>query len=153
MLIRMDETDRKILRLLMADAATPIAQIAHRVNLSQTPAWNRIRRMEADGTIKGRVAVVDPARVGVPVTVFVEVEAARHDAEATRCFHEVVAEMPEAMELYRVAGDADYLLKLQVADAPGYDAVYRRLVERLPAKRVSARFALETLLARTVLPI
>lgn len=149
----MDETDRKILRILMADAATPIAQIAYRVNLSQTPSWNRIHRMESDGTIKGRVAVVDPIRVGIEVTVFVEVEAASRDAAWVAQFRETVSGMGEVMEFYRLAGDGGYLLKVQVPNAAAYDAFHERLVARVSARKVTSHFALETLFARSVLPI
>ena len=148
----MDKTDQKILRILQADSSTPIAEIARQVNLSQTPCWNRIRRMETEGVIKGRVALVDPRKVGLGLTAFVAVEAVNHSREWTISFRRLIQSMPEVMESYRMAGDIDYLLRVVVPDMDAFDDFYNRLIEGSSPKNVTSRFSMEVLSARTVLP-
>lgn len=148
----MDKIDQKILRILQADASKPIAEIARQVNLSQTPCWNRIRRMENEGVIKGRVALVDPRKVGLGLTAFVAVEAVTHSREWAVSFRRLIQSMPEVMESYRMAGDIDYLLRVVVPDMEAYDDFYNRLIEGASPKNVTSRFSMEVLSARTVLP-
>src|SRR5260370_30177082 len=112
----MDEIDRQLLQILQEDATLSIAQMAERVGLSPTPCWKRIQKLEAKGVITRRVAVVDPERVGVGLSVLVSVEAGEHTPEWLQCFSAGVATMPEVMEVYRMAGDVDYMLRVAVAD-------------------------------------
>jgi Lrp/AsnC family transcriptional regulator len=112
----LDRIDRKILHELMRDATTPVAQLAERVGLSQTPCWKRVQKLEAVGIITGRVALVDPARIGLGLTVFVEIEAPDHSREWRAEFRAAIAEFPQIVEIHRMAGDVDYLLKVAVAD-------------------------------------
>lgn len=149
----MDATDRKILAILQEDASLPVAEVASRVNLSQTPCWRRIQRLEASGVIRGRVALADPEALGLGLTVFVEVETGDHSAEWLERFAAAVSAMPEVMEVYRMAGDVDYLLKIAVANMGAYDAFYRRLVALLPLKNVTSRFAMERVKATTAYPL
>lgn len=143
----MDRLDREILRLISHDASLSLAQIAEQVGLTPTPCWKRIRRMEETGIILRRVALVDPAKVGLPVAVFVEVETADHSAEWLRRFAEVVAGMPEIVDAWRMSGDVDYLLHVVVADIAAYDAFYRRLIGAVPLRNVTSRFSMERLKA------
>ena len=149
----MDKTDLKILRILQADASKPIAEIARLVNLSQTPCWNRIRRMEAEGVIKGRVALVDSRKVGLGLTAFVAVEAQHHNREWAANFRRLVQSMPEVMESFRMAGDIDYLLRVVVPDMDAFDDFYNRLIDGAAPKNVTSRFSMETVSTRTVLPL
>jgi len=149
----MDKIDLKILRILQADASKPIAEIARLVNLSQTPCWNRIRRMESEGVIKGRVALVDSRKVGLGLTAFVAVEAQNHNREWAANFRRLIQSMPEVMESWRMAGDVDYLLRVVVPDMEAFDAFYNRLIELTAPKNVTSRFSMETVSARTVLPL
>jgi Lrp/AsnC family transcriptional regulator len=139
----MDGTDLKILAILQEDASLPVAEIASRVNLSQTPCWRRIQRLEERGVIQKRVALVDPDAVGLGLTVFIEIETGDHSSEWLGRFADMVAEMPEVMEVHRMAGDVDYLLRVAVANMNAYDAFYRRLIALLPLKNVTSRFAME----------
>ncbi len=148
----LDSTDRHILRILQADASKPIAEIARQVNLSQTPCWNRIRRMEAEGVITARVALVDPRKVGLGLTVFVAIEATNHSTEWTDVFKRLVRSMPEVMDFYRMAGEVDYLLRVVVPSMEAYDAFYNRLIDGISLKNVTSRFCMELLSSRTVLP-
>ncbi len=100
----MDAIDLKILALLQNDATLSIAQIGERVGLSQTPCWKRIQRLEADGVIDRRVAVLDPVKLGLGLTVFVSIETSDHSREWLERFAATVAGMPEVLEFYRMAG-------------------------------------------------
>jgi Lrp/AsnC family transcriptional regulator len=139
----MDTTDRKILSILQQDASVSIAEIAARVNLSQTPCWRRIQRLEETGVIQRRVALVDPDAIGLGLTVFVEIETGDHSREWLDRFATAIIEMPEVMEVHRMAGDVDYLLRIAVSNMAAYDGFYRRLISLLPLKNVTSRFAME----------
>ena len=149
----MDAIDRKILAVLQEDAALSVADISQRVGLSSTPCWKRIQRLEADGVITKRVALVDPAKLGLGVTVFVSVETGDHSETWLARFAEVVGAMPEVMEFYRMAGDVDYMLRVVVSDIQGFDAFYKRLIAAVPLKNVTSRFAMEKIKSTTALPI
>lgn len=150
---RLDQIDRRILAALQRDATAPVAQIAGRVGLSQTPCWKRIQKLEAAGVITGRVALVDPARVGLGLTVFVSIEAPEHAPAWRAAFAAALERMPQVLEVYRLAGEVDYLLKVVAADTDDFDAFYRTLTETVPLRAVTARFAMERLKSTTVLPV
>jgi len=139
----MDRVDREILRLIAVDASLSLAEIADKVGLTPTPCWKRIRRMEQAGIILRRVAVIDPAKVGLGVSVFVCVETADHSAEWLTRFADVVAGMPEIVDSWRMSGDVDYVLHVVVADIAAYDGFYRRLIGAVPLRNVTSRFAME----------
>ena len=149
----MDAIDRKILAVLQDNVALSVAEIGSRVGLSSTPCWKRIQRLEADGVIQKRVALVDQDRIGLGVTVFVSIETGDHSQEWLDHFAKVVGIMPEVMEFYRMAGDVDYMLRVVVADIAGYDAFYKRLIAEVPLKNVTSRFAMEKIKSTTALPI
>jgi Lrp/AsnC family transcriptional regulator len=150
----LDATDRAILRLLQRDASLSLAEIAQHVGLTQTPCWKRIRRMEGAGIITARVALLDPAKLGLPLSVIVAIETADHSAEWISRFAEAMAAMPEVVECWRMGGDVDYLLRVVVPDIASYDSFYRRLVAAVPSLRnVTGRFAMERVKGTTELPI
>jgi Lrp/AsnC family transcriptional regulator len=149
----MDAIDRKILTVLQENAALSVAEIGSRVGLSSTPCWKRIQRLEADGVIQRRVALVDQDRIGLGVTVFVSIETGDHSQEWLDRFAKAVGAMPEVMEFYRMAGDVDYMLRVVVTDIAGYDTFYKRLIAALPLKNVTSRFAMEKIKSTTALPI
>lgn len=149
----MDAIDRKILSVLQEDASLSVAEIGNRVGLSSTPCWKRIQRLEADGVIQRRVAVVDQAKVGLGITVYVSVETGDHSQEWLDRFAKTVGAMPEVMEFYRMAGDVDYMLRVVAPDIAGYDAFYKRLIATVPLKNVTSRFAMEKIKSTTALPI
>ena len=139
----LDEIDRRLLRLLARDATLSLAALAASVGLTQTPCWKRIRRLEQAGVIAGRVAVLDPDRVGLPVSVFVSLETADHSAAWLARFAAIVAEMPEIVQAWRMSGDVDYLLHVVLPDLPAYDAFYQRLIGAVALRNVTSRFAME----------
>ena len=149
----MDAIDRKILAVLQDDASLSVAEIGSRVGLSSTPCLKRIQRLEADGVIQKRVALVDQDKIGLKITVFVSIETGDHSQSWLASFADTVGAMPEVMEFYRMAGDVDYMLRVIVPDIQGYDAFYKRLIAAVPLKNVTSRFAMEKIKATTALPV
>jgi Lrp/AsnC family transcriptional regulator len=149
----MDDIDRKLLEILQEDATLSIAQMAARVGLSPTPCWKRIQKLEAQRIITGRIAVVDPDRIGVGLTAFVAIEAAEHTPEWLERFSTAVAAMPEVMEVYRMAGDIDYMLRVAVSNMAEYDRLYKRLIAAARVRNVTSRFAMERIKHTTAYPL
>ena len=149
----MDAIDRKILGVVQQDASLSVAEIGQRVGLSSTPCWKRLQRLEADGVIMRRVALIDPDKLGLGITVFVSIETGDHSQDWLKRFAETVGAMPEVMEFYRMAGDVDYMLRVVVPDIAGYDGFYKRLIAAVPLKNVTSRFAMEKIKSTTALPI
>jgi Lrp/AsnC family transcriptional regulator len=149
----MDAIDRKILAVVQEDASLSVAEIGQRVGLSSTPCWKRLQRLEADGVILRRVALIDPEKIGLGITVFVSIETGDHSQDWLKKFAETVGAMPEVMEFYRMAGDVDYMLRVVVHDMPDYDRFYKKLIATVPLKNVTSRFAMERIKSTTALPI
>ncbi|RLL64769.1 Lrp/AsnC family transcriptional regulator [Paenirhodobacter hankyongi] len=148
----MDAIDRRILRELQINAALPIAELADRVGLSQSPCWRRVHKLEEAGVIAGRTIRVAPEALGLGLTVYVEVIALDHTPAWRAAFLAALEPIPEVMEVLRLGGAADYLLRVVTADMASYDALYRRLTEAVPMRAVSSRFVMERLLSRPSLP-
>lgn len=148
-----DRLDRKILSLLQEDATIPVAEIGKKVGLSTTPCWRRIQKLEEDGVIRRRVAVLDPKKINAQVTAFVAITTSRHNDEWLRRFAEVVMEFPEVVEFYRMAGQVDYLLRVVVPDIAAYDAFYKKLIAKIDITDVSTTFAMEQIKYTTALPL
>ncbi|PPQ37533.1 Lrp/AsnC family transcriptional regulator [Rhodoblastus acidophilus] len=149
----MDALDRKILALLQQDAAIALADLSRAVGLSSTPCWKRVQKLEKAGVITGRVALLDPRKVGLALTVFVSIETDDHSQPWLAKFAAAVSAMPEVMDVYRMAGDVDYLLRVVAPDTAAYDAFYQRLIAAVPLKKVTSRFAMERIKATTVYPL
>ena len=150
---RLDAIDRKILTVLQEDASLSVAEIGDRVGLSSTPCWKRIQRLEADGVILRRVALVDQNKIGLGISVFVSVESSDHSDAWLKKFADAVSAMPEVMEFYRMAGDVDYMLRVVVADMPAYDEFYKRLISTVALRNVTSRFAMERIKSETAYKI
>ena len=150
---RIDAIDRKILRVLQEDASLSVAEIGERVGLSSTPCWKRVQRMEQEGIITGKVALVDQNKIGLGLSVFVSVESDDHSDAWLKKFAAAVSAMPEVIEFYRMAGDVDYVLRVVVADMRSYDIFYKKLISALALKNVTSRFAMEKIKSVTALPV
>ena len=149
----LDDIDRRILRELQSDATLSIADLAGRISLSQTPCWKRIQKLEASGVIERRVAIVNPEALGLGLTVLIAIEAGAHSDDWLRRFTERVAAFPEVLELYRMAGETDYELRVAMPNMKSYDAFYKRLIEMAPLRNVTSRFVMERIKSTTKLPI
>jgi len=149
----MDRIDRGILAILQKDSTVPVAEIGKRVGLSTTPCWRRIQKMEEDGVIKQRVAVLDPALVGAGVSVFISISTNQHSKEWLTRFAEVISEFPEVVSFYRMSGQVDYLLKVVVPDIAAYDKFYKKLIAKIDISDVSSSFAMEEIKNTSTLPL
>lgn len=149
----LDLIDRKIIAELQRDATLSVAQISERVGLSQTPCWKRIQKLEQSDIILGRVALVAPEHIGLGLTVFVAIEAADHTRSWREEFSNAIERLPEVMEVHRMAGEVDYMLRVAVADMAAYDAFYQRLTEKVMLKNVTSHFAMERIKSSTAYPV
>ncbi len=149
----LDETDRALLRRLQEDASTSLETLASEVSISLNTCWRRVKRLEETGVIARRVVLVAPEAVGLDVTVFVAVSAGEHSDDWLTAFARTVSSIPEIVEIYRMAGEVDYLLKIMVANVGDYDRVYKKLISGVRLKDVSATFAMERIKNTTALPV
>lgn len=153
---RMEQLDRfdvAILAALQADGTLSVAQLSEKVGLSSTPCWKRLRRLEEDGYIENRVAIVNRRKVGLPVTVFVSVRTGTHDEQWLARFAAAVMALPEVQEFHRMSGDVDYLLKVVTSDIDGYDRFYKKLIKVSQLTGVSSAFSMEQIKFTTALPL
>lgn len=148
-----DQLDRKILRLLQHDCDISLDTLARKVGSTKTPVWNRIKKMRKNGIILRQVALVDPGAVGLGETFFVAIHTSRHDTEWLTAFMDAVKTIPEILEAHRLAGDIDYLLKIQVSDTADFDRVYKQLIGRVSIFNVTSSLSMETIKSTTVLNV
>jgi Lrp/AsnC family transcriptional regulator len=149
----MDKLDRKILELLQKDGGLTAAEVAERVGLSKAPCWRRIKRLEEEGVIKQTVALLNARHLNLGTNVFVTLKTATHSEAWFEKFVKAVRDIPEVVEIHRMSGDVDYLMRIVVPDIDAYDMVYKRLIAAVEFKDVSASFALETIKHTTALPL
>ena len=149
----LDRMDRKILDILQRDCTLPVAEIGKQIGLSTTPCWRRIQKLEEAGVIQRRVAVLDPKKVNVGVTVFVSITTSHHTQEWLERFHAAVMDFPEVVEFYRMSGQVDYLLRVVVPDIERYDTFYKKLIARIELSDVSSAFAMEQMKYTSALPL
>lgn len=149
----MDAFDKSILRILQKDCTASISEIAEKVGLSTTPCWRRIQAMEKSGVIKGRVALADPEKLNVGLTIFVMVKTNQHNPDWLAQFAKIADDLPEIVEFYRMSGDVDYLLRVVVSDMKVYDDFYKKLITKTDFSDISSSFAMEELKYTTALPV
>ena len=149
----MDSIDKAILALLQRDSETPVAEIAESVGLSPTPCWRRIKKLEEQGIIRRRVALADMKAVNLNLTAFVAVKTAHHTEGWLRDFAASIARIPEVVEVYRMSGDIDYLLKVVCPDMAQFDRIYKRLITIADFSDVRSTFSMEELKYTTELPL
>jgi Lrp/AsnC family transcriptional regulator len=150
---QLDRIDIAILSELQFDGSLSIASLSERVGLSATPCWKRLKRLEDDGIIESRVALLNRKKVGLPVTVFVSIRTAHHDEKWLEQFAAAVVSLPEVVEFHRMSGDVDYLLKVVTSDIDGYDQIYKRLIKVAQLSSVSSAFSMEEIKFTTALPL
>ncbi|HSG60474.1 MAG TPA: Lrp/AsnC family transcriptional regulator [Pseudomonadales bacterium] len=148
----LDNYDRKILQLLQGDAGLSVGDVADRVGMSKSACWRRIQKFEQDGIIKQRVTLLNADKVNLPLMVYISIRTNKHNAEWSGNFREVVSNIPEILEVHRMSGDLDYLIKAVVSDMPGYDRLYQQLI-KADLFDVSSSFVMETMKQTTELPL
>lgn len=149
----LDAIDRQLLAILQSDVSLSIEELAERVGLTKTPCWRRIQKLEKSGIIRRKVALLNAEILGLPVSVFAQVKANQHSAEWAESFSGAMAELPEVVDCYRMAGDYDYLLRIVVSDVAAYDSFYKRLIGHTGIADVASNFAMEQIKSTTELPI
>ena len=147
------DNDIGLLKILQVDASRSLDSIAEEIGLSLNTCWRRIQKLEADGIIERRVALIDNEKIGLPLTVFVSVRTDDHSKDWADRFAKAVNAMPEITEFYRLAGDVDYIMKMMVGNVSDYDRVYQRLISKVSLSDVSASFAMEKMKFTTELPL
>lgn len=152
-MVDIDTVDRKILSALQRDAAQSLDALGTQVGLSRNACWRRIRTMEVAGIITGRIATVDAGKLGLGLTVFMQVRTNTHAPDWLRKFSSATKAMPEIQGVYRMSGDLDYLIRARVADMAGYDRLYQRLIAQVPLSDVSASFVMEEIKETAQLPL
>ena len=150
---KIDETDRLLLRALQSDPGLSLESLAERASVSLNTCWRRVKRLEESGILTRGVALIDPEKAGLGQTVFVAIRTREHSAAWLERFASAVRSVPEVVEFYRMAGDVDYLLKVQAGSVADYDRVYKTLISKVDLADVSATFAMECLKNTTELPI
>ena len=135
------------------DASLTVKQIAEQISLSVTPCWKRIQKLEEQGYIRARVALLDPKKINANVTVFVAIKTDQHTVQWIERFNKEVNELPEVMEIYRMSGEIDYLLRVVVSSIEAYDRFYKKLIDRIELSNVTSSFAMEQIKYTTALPI
>ena len=148
-----DNFDRRLLALLQENASLSVNELAERVGLSPSPCWRRIQKLEAEGYIRARVALLDPRKMNLGVTVFAAIRTNQHSVEWLAAFSRAVVDIPEIVEVYRMSGQIDYMLRIVVPDIDAYDRVYKKLIAAIELYDVSSTFAMEVLKSTTVLPL
>ncbi len=151
--MRLDRTDLKILDLLQHDATMSTAEIADTVGLSTTPCWRRIQNLEKNGVIRQRVALLDRDHLNVGIDAFVAVRTDQHNQLWLENFAKAVTAFSEVIELYRLSGEIDYLMRVVVPDIAAYDHFYQRLIQVIDLSDVSTSFAMERIKYTTILPL
>lgn len=149
----MDLIDKKILHHLQTDSTLPIVELAERVGISSTPCWRRIQKLEKEGVITRRVAILDRKALNLAITVFVMIKTGNHSAEWLEKFSRHIENIEEVLEFYRMSGTVDYLIKIIVPDIQAYDAVYKRIIKIEGLQDVSSSFAMEEVKFSTALPL
>lgn len=153
MAVRIDDLDRKILRELQRDAGQSLDDIAKSVGSSKTPVWNRIRKMREAGVIGQQTVVLDAQALGFDACFFVLIRTSAHEADWQERFLQALQSRPEVLEAHRLAGDIDYILKVQVRNARAYDEFYQALISEVQIYNVTALLSMEEIKSTVSLPI
>lgn len=149
----MNDKDLAILRWLQKDGSLSMDELAERVALSKTAVWRRVRKLEEDGVIRKRVALIDQKAVGFGVTVFAIIRTNQHSDDWYHRFSDAVMGIPEILDVYRASGDVDYILRIVARDMDDYDRVYRQLIKKCEFSDVSSTFVMEIIKQTAELPI
>lgn len=150
--MKIDRTDKAILELLQRDATLSVGQVAEKVSISKTACWRRMQQLEKQGVIEKRVALLNAEQIGLPLTVYIAVRTNQHNASWAKNFQQVTQNIPEILEVHRMSGDLDYMIKAVVSDMKGYDRLYKKLIDA-DLSDVSASFVMEEMKHTTELPL
>ena len=148
----MDKTDRSILSYLQVDASLSVGDLAGKVSISKSACWRRIQKLEERGVIRGRVTLLNANALGLDLTVFISVRTNQHNEPWAKNFRATVEDIPGVLEVYRMGGDVDYLIKALVQGMSGYDKLYQELI-KADLYDVTASFVMEVIKETSELPL
>ncbi|MFY9319641.1 Lrp/AsnC family transcriptional regulator [Lentibacter algarum] len=148
-----DEVDRRILRQLQRDCDISLDMLSLEIGLSRNACWRRIKHMQEAGLIRKRVALLDAPKLGLGLTVYIQVRAEKHAAGWSAAFARATRSIPEITGVFRMSGDLDYLIRAHVADMAGYDRLYQKMIAEVSMADVTASFVMESIKDTTELPI
>jgi Lrp/AsnC family transcriptional regulator len=151
--VTLDDIDRRLLTELQLDASESLEKLGERVGISRNACWNRVRRLEEAGIIKARIALIEPSRINLALSVFIAIKTNEHDPKWAETFSKATRAIPEILGVYRTAGELDYLIHARVPDMPAYDALYQRLIRKVRLAEVSASFVMQEIKETTALPL
>jgi Lrp/AsnC family transcriptional regulator len=150
----LDRLDRRILDLLQREGALPVAEVAARTGLSTTTCWRRIQQLEQSGVIRGRVALLNRAALGLDVTIFAHVKLSTQGRDAIAAFAEAIRERPEVLDCYTTMGEWDFMLRVVTRDIKAYEAFYLDHLSKLPnVQSINSAVTVTVIKETTVLPI
>ncbi|MFT5571370.1 MAG: Lrp/AsnC family transcriptional regulator [Cryomorphaceae bacterium] len=150
--MKLDKMDQQILAALQVDAGLSVAQVADSVGVSKSACWRRIQKLEQGNVILERVTLLNQHALNLPLTVYVSVRTNQHNNRWAEQFNQLISDIPEVLEIHRMSGDLDYLIKAVVKDMPGYDRLYRKII-KADLSDVSSSFVMETMKQTTKLPL
>ncbi|MEE9333925.1 MAG: Lrp/AsnC family transcriptional regulator [Granulosicoccaceae bacterium] len=151
--IKLDNTDKALLRELQLDASQPMDRLAKKVGVSKTAAWNRVQKLHQQKVIQRQVVIVDPQSIGLNETFFIAVKTNEHKKEWLQKFNRVMQSLPAIVEVHRLAGDIDYLIKVQVESTREFDELYKAIVAKIELYSVTSSLSMEVLKHETALPL
>jgi Lrp/AsnC family transcriptional regulator len=149
-----DRVDRRILDVLQREGALPVAEVAARIGLSTTTCWRRIQQLEQSGVIRGRVALLDRAALGLEVTIFAHVKLSTQGRDAIAAFAEAIRERPEVLDCHTTMGEWDFMLRIVTRDIKAYEAFYLDHLSKLPyVQSINSSVTVTVIKETTVLPL
>ena len=149
----MDIIDKKILYILQTDTSLPLSTIAKKVGLSTTPCFNRIKTLEEEGIIKKRVAIIDNNKINLPIIVFLSISVAQHSKEWLEEFVNKITSLKEVVEMYRLTGDTDYLIKVVASSIEEYDKFNQQLIKEINFRSLKSNIVLKEIKNTNELPL
>jgi len=150
----MDTIDKKILSVIQSDISLPLSDIAKRAGISKTPCWNRIRKLEEEGVIKSKIAILNNLKINLPIVIFLSISVSHHTKEWVKKFSETVSKYNQIIEVYRITGsNIDYLLKILAPSVNEYDKFQQQLINEIEFSNMSSGIALKEIKKINTLPL
>lgn len=150
--MKLDKVDQAILKLLQSNAELSVAQVAEKVGVSKSACWRRVQKLEEQNVILERVTLLNQGAINLPLTVYISVRTNQHNDQWADNFNKILCDIPEVLEMHRMSGDLDYLVKAVVPDMPGYDRLYKKII-KADLFDVSSSFVMETTKHTTQMPL
>ena len=150
----MDNIDKKILAVIQPNATLPLTELSKRVGISTTPCWNRIKRMEEERIISGKITVIEKNKINLPITVFLSISVSNHSKNWTERFYKIIESYDQIVEVHRLTGpSADYILKIVATSIESYDKFQQTLIGQIEFSKMSSSISLQEMKQTHLLPL